>query len=1076
MSRLLLALLASAALSFGQSHRPDEYAVILAGPPVAQMVHSRAELSGAAAQARLQAIRGAQNNVLLELRRRHVPVSSTAQVLVNAIFVRTGRDTATSLRSIPGVVRVQYLPPVKRDLNAATGLINVSSAYSALGGVSNAGAGMKIGVIDTGIDQNHPGFQDSTLTPPAGFPMGDPNYTNNKVIVARSYVSMLSFTDPAFSSPDDLSPRDHFGHGTAIAMIAAGVQNTGPQGVIQGVAPKAFLGNYKIFGSPGVNDFTYYAPIVQALQDALFDGMDVVTLSLNEGDGATEGPLDYDNGPNGCGGYCDVRVQAVESAMAAGMVVVTSAGNDGSLGLQTPTLSTIHTPGTAPTGITVGASTNSHALFQAVHVSGPSVPGNLQNIKALLGDGPRAGVAVGIPLPLVDVAMLQNDGLACSALPAGSLAGSIALIQRGGTCFLDGKINNAEAAGALGVILYQSAAGGSTIYTDLIVPNTGIPTMSIGYNDGTSLKAYVDANSGVSATLDPTLSTFPAGQNVVSAFSSRGPSIGLFANTPVYALKPELVAPGDGIYTATQKLDPNGDGYNPSGYTVVSGTSYAVPFVAGAVALVKQKNPGLNAKQLKSAVVNTATQDVNEPNSSVARVNSVGAGKLNVGNAMGFAAALDPPTMAFGTLASGALPPGRTVNVTNVSNAAATFNFAVQARDSSSASVTVSPTSLALQPGAQGSVTVTLRGTVPAAGEYEGFITVTGSGAQLSMPYQFLVANSSHTAADIIPTLNGSFFVGVGLTGFPLAFRLLDAYGVPIQNVSTLFTPTVGGGGVASGDLTTLLYGEAGAFVNVGNQQGNQTFTATAGGLTYTFDGFARALPTIAAGGVVNAASNTIGQGLAPGSYISIYGSALSDSLESYTTTFLPVSLASVSVTFDDNGTSAPGHLSFVSPTQVNVQIPWEFQGHTSVQMKVSMSYLYSNVYTLQLAQYSPGIFAANGNALVVDYTTASVVSPASPAHRGDILELFVNGLGPVSNTPASGEIASAQPLSVGSVLPTVSFGGVAAQAQFSGLAPGFVGLYQVNVQVPSNAPTGMQPLVVSIGGVASQSANLPVQ
>ncbi len=64
-----------------------------------------------------------------------------------------------------------------------------------------------------------------------------------------------------YYSPDDLSPRDHMGHGTAIAMIAAGVQNTGPQGTIQGVAPKAFLGNYKVFGSPSVNDFPYYSAV-----------------------------------------------------------------------------------------------------------------------------------------------------------------------------------------------------------------------------------------------------------------------------------------------------------------------------------------------------------------------------------------------------------------------------------------------------------------------------------------------------------------------------------------------------------------------------------------------------------------------------------------------------------------------------------------------------------------------------------------------------------------------------------------------------------------------------------------------
>jgi len=93
----------------------------------------------------------------------------------------------------------------------------------------NAGAGIKIGLLDTGIDQNHPAFQDPSLTPPAGFPKYDAGnlaYTNNKVIVARSYVSVLAAGSPgdpaADSRPDDLSPRDRMGHGTALAMIAAG--------------------------------------------------------------------------------------------------------------------------------------------------------------------------------------------------------------------------------------------------------------------------------------------------------------------------------------------------------------------------------------------------------------------------------------------------------------------------------------------------------------------------------------------------------------------------------------------------------------------------------------------------------------------------------------------------------------------------------------------------------------------------------------------------------------------------------------------------------------------------------------
>jgi uncharacterized protein (TIGR03437 family) len=1023
------------------------------------------------AQSRLLRVRAAQSRVLAELRRRHVPASGAAQILMNAVFVIADRATALALRGIPGVARVQYLPPLKRDLYAATGLINLPAAYTAVGGASNAGAGVKIGIIDTGIDQNHAGFQDSTLKPPAGFPKGDTNYTNNKVIVARSYVSI---TAGAYYSPDDLSPRDHFGHGTAIAMIAAGVRNTGPLGTIQGVAPKAFLGNYKVFGSPSVNDFPYYSAVSQALQDAFTDGMDVVTLSLGEGSGAGNGPLDVDPACSGDNGDCDFFAPAVENAAANGMVVVTAAGNDGASGLQTPTLSTIHTPGTAPFGITVGATTNAHAVYQAVEAGPFGGAQVMRSIPALFGDGPR--IAAPLRAPLVDVATLGSDPSACAALPAGSLAGSIALIGRGGSCFLDAMINNAQMAGAIGAILYQSSTDTSELSSSLGVPNTGIPAVEIAYSDGAFLKSSVDANAGP-VTLDPALTAFPTEQNIVAPFSSRGPSIGLFAAAQFLApaIKPELVAPGDGIYTATQTLDPSGDGYNASGYTVVSGTSYAVGFVAGAVALVKQKNPGLTAAQLKSAVVDTATTDVTEPSGALARMDSVGAGKLSVGDAVGVAAAVDPPTVAFGPIVASGLPVRSTLTIYNVGGAAATFNFAVQARDFSSATVTVSPASLSLQAGGQSTVAVTLAGSLPAAGEYEGFIVVTGAGSTLRVPYQFLVANG--VAADIIPVEGGGFFSGLGYSGLVLEFRLLDKFGVPIVGTPALYTVTRGGGYISLGDTQTYRYGLAAAQVTLGNQPGEQIIAGTAGGLAYAFDGYARAYPAIAAGGVVNTASYTAGQGLAPGSYISIFGNALADSYEAYSTPSLPVSLASVSVSFTDGDLSVPGHLSYVGPTQVNVQIPWELQGHASAQMYVTMSYLYSNVYTLQLAQYSPGIFANSGNAAVVDANTASVVTAANPARRGDTLELYLNGLGPVDITPPSGDpTPAALPLSYTGVQPTVTIGGVAAQVTFSGLAPGYVGLYQVNAEVASNTPTGNQPLVVSIGGVQSPAANLPVQ
>jgi uncharacterized protein (TIGR03437 family) len=241
------------------------------------------------------------------------------------------------------------------------------------------------------------------------------------------------------------------------------------------------------------------------------------------------------------------------------------------------------------------------------------------------------------------------------------------------------------------------------------------------------------------------------------------------------------------------------------------------------------------------------------------------------------------------------------------------------------------------------------------------------------------------------------------------------------------------------------------------------------GNLSTDFFGYVRPYPSISANRVVDAASFQVGQGLAPGSYISIFGTDLSDATQAETTPFLPLSLSQVSVSFDDAGLQLPGHLHFVSPGQVNVQIPWEFQGHSSVRMKVSVDLLSSALYTVPLAQYSPGIFAvtdANGKG----------IDSNNPARRRQTIIIYANGLGSLDRQQTSGEPAGSQPLARTSSIPSVKVGGSTAGVDFSGLAPGFVGLYQLNVTLAGDAPTGTQPLTVSIGGVDSKPVNLVVQ
>ncbi|RPI12529.1 MAG: hypothetical protein EHM65_05875, partial [Acidobacteriales bacterium] len=276
---------------------PNRYALILEDPPAASRVTSRASLQSADVRDYRQLVETRQRVLRSELGARNVTVTGSVSTLLNAVFVAASPDRVEELRGLPGVKALVPLRRYKMNLNRATQLINAPAAWSALGGTQNSGTGIKIGILDTGIDQTHPAFQDSSLPVPAGYPRcstGDCVFTNNKVIVARSYVKMLaagtSPSNPAADSrPDDYSARDHEGHGTAVASSAAGVANTGKVS-FSGVAPKAYLGSYKIIGSPEVNDFSSEDAIIQALEDAVDDDMDIVSFSI--GSAAFTGAVD----------------------------------------------------------------------------------------------------------------------------------------------------------------------------------------------------------------------------------------------------------------------------------------------------------------------------------------------------------------------------------------------------------------------------------------------------------------------------------------------------------------------------------------------------------------------------------------------------------------------------------------------------------------------------------------------------------------------------------------------------------------------------------------------------------------
>ncbi|MBI3693655.1 MAG: SBBP repeat-containing protein [Acidobacteria bacterium] len=245
---------------------------------------------------------------------------------------------------------------------------------------------------------------------------------------------------------------------------------------------------------------------------------------------------------------------------------------------------------------------------------------------------------------------------------------------------------------------------------------------------------------------------------------------------------------------------------------------------------------------------------------------------------------------------------------------------------------------------------------------------------------------------------------------------------------------------------------------------------------------FSIAGPVISLGGTVNAASFST-QPLAAGTIAALFGTNLAASTAQATTTPLPLNLAGVTLRLD--GLAVP--LFFVSPTQINFLAPWELQGRTQAALTVESTAVTSAPQTVSLALFGPALFAVNqqgsGQGAILISGTTSVAAPAGtlpgsrPVRRGEFLEIYAIGLGPVANQPASGAPAPASPLATTNTTPVVTIGGVSATVIYSGLAAGFVGLYQVNVQAPDIVPPGgAVPVSLSIGGFNSNTVTIAVQ
>jgi minor extracellular serine protease Vpr len=637
-----------------------------------------------------------------------IHVATELRKLVNAVSVTGPGYQIARLATLPGVRNFQLSRRYHALLDRSVPLINAPTLWTKLGGSAVAGKGIKVAILDSGIDLTNPLFSDAGFVAPPGYPMGVSGFTNNKVISAR-----------VFSANSSDTPQDLLGHGTSVAGIVAGDLNTAtPLGPVSGVAPAAFLGNYRVLDANGNGDEDL---IASGLEAAFADGFDIANISFGAPATSTPGVLD----------------DAVEVAASSGMTVVVAAGDDGANGQMT-----IESPGTALNAITVAASSNAHVIGPSVGVTGPgSVPSLLAAFESVPGAscGPPQTFPIG-PATLFDESLLDGQKLGCklSKLPLGSLTGKIALIEWG-NCTAEQKIDNAATAGASAVIIYNedislSPQGGDNLI-QLDATGTTIPSVFIERTNGLALKSWVDANPGATVRISGP-AEFAQAPDVLAPFSGLGPTI-------QGTLKPDIAAPGQNIYSGAIRICNPAGVSDPSGFLMVSGTSQAAAHVTGGAALIAQLHPTWTVSQIKSALVNSTATNViaSTGSTTTAGVLSVGAGRVDLARASTVNATLAPSSLSFGIHKLNSIGHSvslvQTLNITSVAAGATTFNISVNAPATAGVTVSLSAKSLSVPAGGTEQIQLTIAAKKNAQrGNFSGLLTVSSSASQaLRVPF-----------------------------------------------------------------------------------------------------------------------------------------------------------------------------------------------------------------------------------------------------------------------------------------------------------------------------------------------------
>ncbi|MDP9374977.1 MAG: S8 family serine peptidase, partial [Chloroflexota bacterium] len=541
--------------------------------------------------------------------------------LFNGLAVRVEPAQLGALARVTGVKALYPIVEMTRpvvedasdpDMGTAIAMTGADVAGSELG---LSGAGVRVAVMDTGIDYQHPD-------------LGGCFGSGCRVAVGYDFVGDAFNADsssPAYNPkpvPDE-HPDDCGGHGTHVAGIV------GANGAVKGVAPDVTFGAYRVFGCEGS---TTADIMIAAMERTLADGMQVLNMSIGSAFQWPQYPT----------------AMASNRMVNKGMVVVASIGNSGANGAYAA-----GAPGLGEKVIGVASFDNSHVSLSTFTISPDDKPIGYAPATA----APAPPTSGSLPMAKTGTPITAND--ACNPLPAGSLAGKVVLIRRG-TCPFYQKARNAQNAGAAAVVLYNNSPGrfGATVAGS---PAVTIPVVAISDAEGVLINNRLNAGPVELTWTDQTGRFVNATGGLISSFSSYGLS-------PDLTLKPDIGAPGGLIYS-TYPLE-------KGGYATLSGTSMSSPHTAGGVALLLQARPRTSAQAVRTILQNSADPKPWWGNPALGLLDNVhrqGTGMLDIDDAILATTRIEPGKLSLGESEAG--PATRTLTIANDGNSAITYDL-----------------------------------------------------------------------------------------------------------------------------------------------------------------------------------------------------------------------------------------------------------------------------------------------------------------------------------------------------------------------------------------------------------------